>query len=205
LFRAHHGIAMRLLGLTLLCAGLCLAPAAAAGPPLDSAILVAQPRFLHPLYMHTVLVVKSLGDHRHVGFIVNRPTAYTLGSMFPGHEPSKKVAGTVFVGGPVDVMALFALVASEESPGKGSIEMMPGLHAVLDGSAVDQVIEKNPDAARFFIGLVVWRPGELAAEVAHGAWFLLESDVSLAFRDPEGLWEELVLRSRKPAPRFIAW
>lgn len=193
-----------LLGLVV-CAVLLRAPAVLAGPPLDSAILVAQPQFQHPLYRRTVLVVKSVGNDRHVGFIVNRPTAFTLGSMFPGHEPSQKVVGPVFVGGPDDVMAMYALVASRESPGTGSIEMMPGLHAVFDGRTVDRLIDTNPDGARFFIGVVVWRPGELDYEVTHGAWYVLEADASLALRDPKGLWETLVARSRKPARRFIAW
>lgn len=48
----------------------------------------------------------------------------------------------------------------------------------------------------FFAGLVVWRAGELAKEVKAGAWYVLEPNADVAMRRPEGLWEELVQRSR---------
>jgi putative transcriptional regulator len=74
--------------------------------------------------------------------------------------------------------------------------MMPGLFAVIDAGTVDKVIETNADDTRFLMGLVVWRPGELQREIDIGAWYVLDSDSELALRDPKGLWEELVLRSR---------
>jgi putative transcriptional regulator len=76
------------------------------------------------------------------------------------------------------------------------LEMMPGLFAVIDAGTVDKVIETNADDTRFLMGLVVWRPGELQREIDIGAWYVLDSDSELALRDPKGLWEELVLRSR---------
>ena len=43
---------------------------------------------------------------------------------------------------------------------------------------------------------MIWRPGELAEEIKRGAWYILEPDAGIAMRKPEGLWEELVGRSR---------
>ena len=189
---------MRITGPAALFAALCLwASLCAAGPSTESFILVANPQLRHPLYGRTVLVVKSFGADQHFGFIVNRPGPFTLRRLFPGHRPSQKVVDPVFIGGPVDARMLFALVARAERPGRGCVELAPGLFAVLDGRTVNRVIEANPDDARFLTGLVVWRPGELRRELALGAWYVLDANASIAVRDPRGLWEELVARSRR--------
>ena len=173
-------------------------PALAAANPLGaSLVLVARPQVQDPLYARTVLLVAPFGRDQHYGFIVNRPTRYKLGQMFPGHAPSQKVADPVFLGGPYDVRIIFALVPQAESPGPGSMEVMPGLYATFHPHTVDRIIETKPDHARFVIGLVVWRPGELARELAGRMWYVLEADASLATREPQGLWEELVVRGQR--------
>jgi putative AlgH/UPF0301 family transcriptional regulator len=65
---------------------------------------------------------------------------------------------------------------------------------------VDSIIEKEPQRARFFAGLVMWRPGELDDELKRGLWYVLEDSTDLVMRKPtEGLWEELVGRSERKA------
>jgi len=180
---------------SLLLVWACAAGAAELSRPL---VLVAAPELKDPLYGHSVLVVTPFGRRQHIGFIVNRPTDLTLGKIFPEHAPSQKVVDPVFLGGPVDATAIFALVAQAENPGGNSIEVMPGLYAAHDAAVVDKIIEGNPQGARFVAGLVVWRPGELEREIDIGAWQLMDSDPRLALRDPKGLWEELVRKSERP-------
>jgi putative transcriptional regulator len=159
-------------------------------------ILVATPELRHALYGSSILVVKPVGGDRHIGFIVNRPTSTTLGKLFPEDGPSQKIVDPVYLGGPVDTQVLFALVERSESPGGNSIEVLPGLYVAVDGPIVDRIIEAGGDHARFVAGLVVWHPGELADEISKGAWYVLEPDPALVMRKPEGLWEDLVSRSR---------
>jgi putative transcriptional regulator len=163
-------------------------------------ILVAKPELRDNVYGATILIATPLGRDQHVGFIINRPTSYTLGKLFPDHGPSQKVAEPVYLGGPFDSQVIFALVQRRESPGGTSIELMPGLYAALDGATVDGIIESQPEQARFVAGLVAWRPGELQEEIKRGLWYVLEPDAALVLRKPtEGLWEELVRRSQRAA------
>lgn len=159
-------------------------------------MLVAKPELMHPLYGRSVLVVKPFGGSQHVGFILNRPTEMTVGGMFPEHAPSQKIAAPIYVGGPVDAQMMFALVEGAESPGGKAFEVAPGLFAAYDAPTVDRIIESGAKHARFVVGMVVWRPGELRAEVEQGAWHVLDFDRKLALREPKGLWEELVRKSR---------
>jgi putative transcriptional regulator len=160
-------------------------------------ILVAKPELRDDLYRSSVLVVTPLGDDQHVGFIVNRPTGVTLGRLFPEHAASQKVIDPVYLGGPYESQAIFALVQRSNSLGAKSFEVLPGLFAAFDAAVVDRIIESEPEHARFVAGIVAWQSGELRSEVERGAWYVLEPDAALAMRKPDGLWEELVSRSQK--------
>ena len=177
----------------LLFAVLAAATAAQATDLSKSMILVAKPELVDQLYGATILVVAPVGGDQHAGFIINRPTNVTLAELFPQDGPSQKVVDPVYLGGPLNPQAIFALVEREQSPGGQSFELMPGLYATVDEDTVDRIIRAESDHARFVAGLVVWRSGELRAEVERGAWYVLPPDARLALRKPsQGLWEELV-------------
>jgi len=161
-------------------------------------LLVAKPELrADPLFGSAVLVVTSIGGEQHAGFIVNRPTSVTLGSVFPENAPSQKVVDPIYLGGPVDSDVIFALVQRSDSPGKGSLQILPGIFVALSGSTVDHVIASDPERARFLAGLVVWKPGELQEEIKQGLWYVLEPEASLVLPSrTEGLWEELTRRSK---------
>jgi putative transcriptional regulator len=160
------------------------------------AMLVAKPD-LAQFYRNTVLFVRPIGNGAHLGFIINRPTDVTLGSLFPQHVPSQRVSEPVLLGGPAHTDTLFALVQRKSSPGGRSIPFAGDVFLAFDLDVVDRIIEQDGNAARFMVGLVLWQPGELAEEVRRGFWFVREPDAKLLFgKSSERLWEELVQRSR---------
>jgi putative transcriptional regulator len=160
-------------------------------------VLLAKPELRDPLYGSAVLVVAPLGGGQHVGFIVNRPTNVSLGTLFPDDAASQKVIDPVYLGGPVGSELIFALVQRKQSPGGKSFEVMPGVYAAFESTVVDNIIRSDAERARFVAGLVAWRPGELEAEIDLGAWLVLDPDATVVTRNPEGLWEELVRRSQR--------
>ena len=167
------------------------------GDPAGAITLVAAPRLIDPDYRGAVLLAVPLENSRHVGVIVNRPTGRTLSSLFPEHAPSKLVRDPVYFGGPMLRQAVFAVVHIDHTPGPGSIQMMKELFLATQGAVVDHIIEETPNAARYYVGYVAWRPGELRQEVDRGLWYVLDADPELVFRkDPAGLWEELLRRAR---------
>ena len=174
------------------------APAPAAEPATEPVILVARPALRDRLYGATILIAKPVGSGQHMGFIVNRPTRMTLGKMFPDHGPSQKVTDPIYLGGPVNTGTLFALVQRHNSPGSSSVELMPDLHVVVEREQVDGIIEAGAEQARFFAGMVLWRPGELRAEIDRGFWYVHDADANVVLRkSTAGMWEELVKRSQE--------
>lgn len=175
-------------------------PARPADPSEDPIILIAKRQLQDKLYGSTILIARPIGADRHVGFIVNKPTQMTLGKLFPTHEPSKKVADPVFLGGPVSTEVIFALVQGRDSPGGRSIKILDDLYLAIESEVVDQVIEKQPARARFFAGMVLWKPGELADEVKKGLWYVNDARAEIVLRkSTEGMWEELLGRSERKA------
>ena len=165
----------------------------------DAVILVAK-RSLQGPYGSTIVLARPLDAGRHVGVIINKPTQTRLGSLFPNHEPSRKVADPVFLGGPMGAEVIFALVQRKDSPGNRSLMIAPGLYLATDSRVVDRIIESEPAQARFFAGVVVWQAGELGEELRRGMWFVQEPRSELVLRkSTEGMWEEMVNRLERLA------
>ena len=168
-------------------------------PSTDGAVfLVAAPALRDPEYRQTVLIASPTANGGHVGVIINRPTRRSLSSLFPEHEPSKKVVEPVFFGGPFSTTALVAVVRGDASPGQGSLLMMSNLYLAINVNTIDKIIEERPTDARFYVGYVGWRPGELRREIDSGLWHVLNPDVNTIFRkDTDSLWEEMLRMSRQ--------
>jgi putative transcriptional regulator len=165
-----------------------------------TAILVAKREMHDRVYGTSVIIVRPLGEGRHIGFIVNKPTSVPLGTLFPKHPPSQKVVDPVYLGGPMGPEVVFAMVKGRQSPGGRSLQLTPGLYVAFDSSVVDRIIEAQPTEARFFAGMVLWQPGELTEEAKRGLWYVLDAAPEICLRKSmDGLWEELVGRAERKA------
>jgi putative transcriptional regulator len=181
------------LGAALIACATCALPARAADQDVSKPVLlVASPKLGQTDFRETVLLAVPFRNGEHVGFILNRPTDTTLATLFPEHAPSREVKDPVYVGGPILPQVLFAVVRGNDRPTEGAVQLMPDLFFVNGAAAVDSVIERSPNRARYFAGLVGWRPGELEAQVAENFWDVRDADASAVFRnDPQGLWPEM--------------
>jgi putative transcriptional regulator len=166
----------------------------------ETVVLVAKRTLRDRVYGSSVLLARPLAEERHVGFIVNKPTNMTLGKLFPQHIPSQKVVDPVYLGGPTGAEVIFAMVKDKKSPGGRSLQLAPGIFLAYDSAVVDRIIETQSEQARFFAGMVMWQPHELADEVKRGLWFVLPAKPELLLRKPtDSLWEDLVGRCEREA------
>ena len=181
------------------CVGMAALLFSAAGSAKDQVdepvMLVATPDLRDPLYGASVLIATPIGNGQHIGFIINHPTRVKLSEMFPEHVPSRKVTDPIFLGGPENVEALFALVHRQGLAGSGRVKVAHDLYLEVERDKVDLVIEKEHAKARFYAGVVVWQRGELEAEIRNDYWYVMDADASLVMRkSTNGMWEELVKR-----------
>jgi putative transcriptional regulator len=171
----------------------CFLPAAGAAAPEETVLLVAKRQLEDPIWSATILLARPVEGGGHVGFILNKPTTMSLGELFPEHEPSKKVADPLFLGGTVDINLVFALVERHGAKKDNAIRIAPDLFLAYENKAIDRIIETEAEHARFFLGIVVWRPGQLENELDRGLWYVEEPHAKLVLRrKTDDLWEELV-------------
>lgn len=161
-------------------------------PQTEPVILVATEALSDPVYARSVLVAKPIGGHMHVGVILNKQTDKTLSSLFPEHPPSKEVRENVFFGGPMSHTSVTALTHLAQPVGDGVLALSKDLYFVMHVNKIDALIEKTPNDARYFIGNVIWKPGELDDELERGLWDVIPLSSDLALRkDIGGMWTEL--------------
>ena len=174
------------------------APAWSLDLGVDTVLLVAKRNLQDRLYASTVLVTKPVGRDRHVGFIVNKPTTLTLGKLFPTDGPSQKIVDPVYLGGPSSSSVIFAMVESKQALQGRLLRLGPDLYLAYDSKEVDKIIAAQPPHARFFAGLVIWRPGELAEEIRRGLWYVLDAKPDLVLpKSTDNLWEDLVEKAER--------
>lgn len=163
----------------------------------EAVILVASPGLRDADYRQAVVIVVPVENDRHIGVIVNRPTRRTLASLFPEHQPSKKVNEPVFFGGPMSRGAVVAVVKSDKDPGNGTVGLTKEMFLAMTVNIVDKVIEDTPNDARYYVGYIVWRPGELRSEIDRKVWNVVNASPNVVFRkDTSNLWEELSSMAR---------
>jgi putative transcriptional regulator len=165
---------------------------ARAADPSQAVILVASKSLDGSPFEQAVVIAAPVAERGYIGFIVNRPTTVKLETLFPDDASARNVNEPVYVGGPVLLRGVFALTRNAPDGAGASLELMPGVVAVLDGATVDRIIETTPNGARYFVGLMRWEPDELEDQIHNGLWEVRPADAQtvLPARTP-GLWNSL--------------
>ena len=174
------------------------APSASAqsGDTPNGVFLVATPALFDPNFRHSVVLVTQALDGSSVGFIVNRPGRRSLAEILPDNNVMKRFTEPLYFGGPVESAGLFAVFRAKENP-HGALRVLGDVSFAVDPAVVEIVLRAPLERVRFFNGYAGWAPGQLAAEVERGGWYVLNADADTVFRkDMDKLWEELVRRAR---------
>jgi putative transcriptional regulator len=170
----------------------CAASGASATDLSQPVTLVATPALATSEFSETVLIASPLPEGVHVGLVVNQPSVVPLAAVFPHYVPASRVVDPVYFGGPALRQIVFAAVRKAPEDAGTVVQLMPGLVLVMEAAAVNHIIETTPNDARYFAGLVVWRPGQLDEEVRAGAWKVSPADANTVFSaQPELLWKSL--------------
>jgi putative transcriptional regulator len=160
-------------------------------------LLVASPHLGDPNFRRTVVYVLDHRGDGSVGVVLNRPSDVTLLDVLPQWWDLATMPRTLFVGGPVETNA--ALCLAEVHPGT----MPPGWTEVsgpigladldTDPSGVEGALAQ----LRVFAGYAGWGAGQLADEIAEGAWLVVAGQPGDVFADPGvDLWRRVLRRQR---------
>jgi len=178
----------------LLIAAFAFAQAATAGETEmdEPMVLVASQLLDKGPWQHSVLLALPDGRGAHFGFLLNKLTNVSLAQLLPDQKALPRMNERVYLGGPLLGDRLFVLARGQSTSDPALLEISTGLFLAADGTAVDRLLADGNRDARFFVGMVVWRPGELQAELDAGSWQTLEAAADIVLSaDPDQQWRQL--------------
>ncbi len=137
-----------------------------------------------------------------LGVVLNRPTRTPVGAVLADWHDLMTAPSVLHEGGPVQTdgaLCLGRLHPSTADAVPRGVRPTTGDVGLVDLDADTEVVAPQVSALRVFAGHSGWEAGQLAEEVADGAWFVVPARASDLFSpEPEQLWRT-VLR-RQPAP-----
>lgn len=174
-------------------------------------LLVASRELADPHFAKTVVLLVHFDDQGVIGLILNRRTQVPLSRVLEGVKAAKDRSDPVYLGGPVDGPAVFALF---HSPGKvdGAELVFGGVYLISAKPLFEKTISTRPDPDNFhvYLGYAGWNKEQLRNEVKLGAWFVFPADLGTVFNsDPDSLWREMIRKTEmemargQPADRVL--
>jgi putative AlgH/UPF0301 family transcriptional regulator len=160
-------------------------------------LLVASRGLADPKFAETVILLVHYDAEGVVGLILNRRTDVPLSRVLEGYKGAKGRSDRVYVGGPLETPALFALLQSTANP-EGAEHVFGSVYFISKKALFEQIISARPDPSVFhvYMGYAGWNPHQLRMEVQLGAWFIFKGDAKTIFdSDPDSLWPQMIQKT----------
>jgi putative transcriptional regulator len=160
-------------------------------------LLVASRSLGDPNFAETVVLLVHYNAEGVVGLILNRRTNVPLSRVLEGLKAAKDRSDPVYLGGPVETPAVFALL---QSPAKveGAEQIFGGVYLISTKTLFEQTISARPDPGVFhvYLGYAGWTNEQLRKEVELGAWFIFQADARTVFNaNPDSLWSQMIRKT----------
>jgi putative transcriptional regulator len=173
--------------------------------PAAGMLLVATSELQDPHFRRTVVYLVAHGEEGSAGLVLNRRTETAVHSVLPGWVSHVARPQAVYSGGPVQPSGAMCLGVSRGGyyPGEGfGLVRVAGRVVLVDLDSEPETAAATLSGIRVFAGHAGWGEGQLAAEIAEGAWFVipgLDSDILT------GPMVDLYFRSLKRQGFPLAW
>jgi putative AlgH/UPF0301 family transcriptional regulator len=157
-------------------------------------LLVASRNLADPIFAKTVILLVRYDADGVVGLVLNRRTKVPLSRMFEQFKAAKGRSDPVYLGGPVQLSAAFALRRSTAKIEEAE-PVFGGVYLISSQSAFEKAIASRADPRVFhvYLGYAGWTNDQLRKEVEAGAWFIFSGDAQTVFdRDPDSLWRQMI-------------
>ena len=165
---------------------------------LTGQLLVATPLLSEPTFRRTVVLLLDHGHDGAMGVVLNRPMTVEVSAVLPGWQPHTTAPGVLFRGGPVELDSAIGLVAVPGDAGEPlGVRRISGALGLVDLDVEPLSVVSQLAGLRVFAGYAGWSLGQLEAEIAEGAWYVVDGESRDPFSaDPASLWREVLRRQR---------
>jgi putative AlgH/UPF0301 family transcriptional regulator len=159
-------------------------------------LLVASRGLGDPDFAETVVLLVHYEEEGVLGLILNRRTDVPISRVFD-FKAAKDRSDPVFLGGPVETSAVFALIQSPVKIEKAE-KIFGGVYLISDKSLFEKELSVPPNPGNFhvYLGYAGWTQDQLRAEVQTGSWFVFPADAAEVFNpDPKSLWLQMIQKT----------
>ncbi|UOY00580.1 YqgE/AlgH family protein [Blastococcus sp. PRF04-17] len=162
------------------------------------ALLVAMPALTDPTFAGTVVFVLDHSESGTLGVVLGRPSQVDIRDVLPGWCDLAVEPSVFHVGGPCETDTALCLAVSPAalSEPSGPLRRVAGDVYLVDLDTDPAELAFEITGLRVFAGYAGWSPGQLAGEIAEGAWACVPShpdDVLGPASGPE-LWRSVMGR-----------
>ncbi|MYV51783.1 YqgE/AlgH family protein [Streptomyces sp. SID3212] len=164
---------------------------------LTGRLLVATPALADPNFDRAVVLLLDHDEEGSLGVVLNRPTPVDVGDILESWADHAGEPGVVFQGGPVSLDSALGLAVIPGDEGPLGWRRVYGAIGLVDLETPPELLVRALGSLRIFAGYAGWGPGQLEAELAEGAWYVVESEPGdVSSPRPEGLWRAVLRRQR---------
>jgi len=156
-----------------------------------------------PHFANSVIVLANYGPSGALGLMIHYKSDLTIQKALTGLKGTEKRTDMVFVGGPVEIPMVFALLRSKAAP-EGVSHVTGNLYLMTAKQSITAALIAGRPASdlRIFIGYSGWGPGQLEREVRRSGWFIFDYDESIVFDEhPDTLWDRLIVKTERRIAR----
>jgi len=179
---------------------LSLAPAKGQDKLASGQFLVAARELGDPNFAQAViLLIDYDSDKGAMGLIVNRRTDMPVSRLLGDLKEAKGRTDPIYVGGPVELTSVLALLKSGSKPGDAK-HVFGDVYLLNTKEQLQKTLAAGPESGSFhvFVGYAGWGAGQLEHEVELGAWHVMSADAAIVFHsDPDSVWPRLIRRTEQ--------
>ena len=148
-----------------------------------------------PNFAQSVILLIHYDQDGVVGLMLNHAASVPL-SRLNEFEGAGNRSDPIYVGGPVELDSITALVRAS-SPPPGGMHIAADIYAVQTRRGLEAALKtsKGPEDLRVYLGYCGWSFAQLQNEVKLGSWYIFDRGENFAFDStPSTLWKRLIDR-----------
>ncbi len=183
---------------------LALAPVKGQDDLAPGKFLVAARELGDPNFAQAVILLIDYDSEKGgMGLIINRRTDMPVSRVLGDLKEAKGRTDPIYVGGPVELTNVLALLKSASQPGDAK-HVFGDVYLVNTKELLQKTLAASPESNSFhvFVGYAGWGAGQLEHEVELGAWHIMSADDAVVFHsDPDSVWPRLIQRTEQQIAR----
>ncbi len=162
-------------------------------------LLVSSRDLSDPNFAESVVLLIHYDQQGTLGLMINHRTRVPISRTIQDLDTGKHGSDPIYIGGPVQMNAVFGLFRSRKKPDEGA-SVLSEVYLVSSKALLEKTLAaiSGPSDLRLYLGYCGWAAGQLENEVRGGGWWILDANAGVVFDpDPRSLWSRLIARTQQ--------